>query len=200
MPDLSLESKYSNYVIAGVDEVGRGSWAGPVVAGAVIFNQTNMIESINDSKKLTAQKRKKLSILIWELHICAIGMASVEEINELGINPATFLAIERALESLPNRASLALVDGNYKKKFKISSIDVTKGDSKSLSIAAASIVAKVYRDNLMQELAKEFPAYGWERNAGYGTKIHIESLHKYGPCPHHRIHYKPVANAIISNS
>lgn len=191
MPDLSIESLYSNYVIAGVDEVGRGCLAGPLVVGAVIIRREGLIAGINDSKKLAVSKRESMSQLIHSNHICAIAVAEVEEINRLGINPATFLAINRALKNLPQLPNMALVDGNYKSKFTVPHVNVIQGDSKSISIAAASIIAKVYRDNLMRALDKQYPHYNWKQNVGYGTKTHLEGLKRHGLSSHHRMNYKP---------
>lgn len=198
MPDLSIEQKYSNYVIAGVDEVGRGAWAGPVVAGAVIV-RNSIIKGINDSKKLSKKKRQELNNAIWQEYNCSIGVASVKEINDNGINQATFIAIDRALEKLSDKATMAFIDGNYNKKFIIPSVNILKGDSKSLSIAAASIIAKVYRDHIMANLSEKFSPYKWGKNVGYGTKHHLEMLLEYGCSPHHRINYKPIAKILQKN-
>lgn len=199
-PNLSLEDQHPGRIIVGVDEVGRGAWAGPVVVGAVIINRDKITKGIKDSKKLTEDLRDKISNELMQNHICGIGSASVEEIEILGINKATFVAIERALVSLPASPTFMLIDGNYKKKFSIPSVDIIKGDSISMSIAAASIIAKVHRDNLMKQLAFEFPQYSWHTNVGYGTKVHAQALLQYGICMHHRITYKPVAEAQLAKS
>lgn len=193
MPDLSIESLYSNYVIVGIDEVGRGAWAGPLVAGAVIINQASKdISYINDSKKMKSQERTLASQLIWKEHTCGIGMVSVEEINEFGLNPATFLAIDRAIKALSKVPTFALVDGNYKTTFAIPHRNLIRGDSISVSIAAASVIAKVYRDNLMRELDRECSVYNWQSNVGYGTKAHISGLIMSGISKHHRKNYRPI--------
>lgn len=199
--ELEIKQQYSNdnIIIAGIDEVGRGAWAGPVVTGAVIINKGKISESIKDSKQINPKKRKKISDFIWENHICAIGSASVEEINKLGINPAIFLAIERSLVKLSTKANFALIDGNYKHQFSIPSQNIIKGDSKSISIAAASIIAKHYRDELMQTLSIDLPMYHWQKNVGYGTKDHIENLHKHGVSKHHRLTYKPIRELLTQS-
>lgn len=199
MPDLSLENKYKNHVIAGIDEVGRGSWAGPLIAGAVIIKQGMPIEGIDDSKKLTSKKRENLSQIILKNHLSSIGSVSAAEINHIGLSKAIYLAITRAIELLPTRPTLLLIDGNYKYNFGIEGINVPKGDGKSISIAAASIVAKVYRDNLMKELSPKHPDYFWDKNVGYGTELHMQGLKKIGISKHHRINYKPIQQILIDN-
>ena len=190
--DFSIENKYSSHIIAGIDEVGKGAWAGPVVAAAVIIQQMELFNTIKDSKKLSAQKREELSSEILTNHHCGIGLATVEEINSLGLNPATFLAMERALKALTLRPTLALIDGNYKTTLPIKTINIIKGDQKSISIAAASIVAKTYRDALMQNLAIQYNQYLWEKNVGYGTAHHIEMIKKHGISKYHRKNFKPI--------
>lgn len=200
MPDLSIESLYSNYVIVGIDEVGRGAWAGPLVAGAVIIDQAAKdLSYINDSKKITRQEREIASQLIWNDHICGIGMATVEEINELGLNPATFLAIDRAIKALAKLPNFALIDGNYKNNFAIPHLNVIRGDSKSISIAAASVIAKVHRDSMMRALDREFSVYDWQSNVGYGTKAHMSGLIMRGVSKHHRKNYKPIQEIAALN-
>lgn len=185
MPDLSLELNYPGKIIAGVDEVGRGPLAGPVVAAAVIIDQDNIIEGMRDSKKLSAKKRESLSDFIRENYQYAIGEASVEEIDQYNILEATKLAMGRAIKGLGPKADIVLVDGNM--KFNEENIkSIVKGDDISLSIAAASIIAKVHRDNLMKKLSENYPNYGWEKNAGYGTKAHIEAIRQYGITSFHR--------------
>lgn len=192
MPDLSIESEYKGHVIAGIDEVGRGSWAGPLVAGAVIIKQGLCVFGINDSKKLTEKKRDLLNKSIVENHISSIGSVSATEINEIGLSKAIYLSIIRAIEALPVKPTLLLIDGNYTYKFDTPSVNIIKGDSKSVSIAAASIVAKVHRDRIMKALAITHPEYHWDRNVGYGTNLHLEGLKKIGVSHYHRIHYKPI--------
>jgi len=196
-PTLEIENSYPEEIIVGIDEVGRGCWAGPLVVGAVIVKQPHVIEGINDSKKLSKTKREELSAKILKYYVSSIGEVSVSEINELGLSKAIFLAIARSIESLPVKPTLLLIDGNYNYDFGIKTLNIPKGDSKSISIAASSIIAKVYRDNVMTELSQYFPGYGWETNVGYGTNTHIEALSKLGVSTHHRTSYKPI-KALVS--
>jgi len=191
MPDLSLESAFTG-LIAGVDEVGRGPWAGPVVAAAVILDVKRLPTGINDSKKLSAAKREALYDVILASTRSGIGMATVEEIDELNILQASLLAMRRAVELLGVMPDIALVDGNHAPKLACKVKTVIGGDALSLSIAAASIIAKVTRDRLMCELAAECPGYGWETNAGYGTKTHQDGLSKLGVTKHHRRSFAPI--------
>ena len=175
-------------VICGVDEAGRGPLAGPVCAAAVILPRGHQIPGLNDSKKLTDKKRRELFPLIKEQAIAyGIGMASHEEIDEINILQATYLAMERAISQLEGKADMALIDGNRAKDFGMAVQTVVKGDSLSANIAAASVLAKVTRDDLMVEMAKEFPGYGFEVHKGYGTKAHYEALRNMGPCAIHRM-------------
>lgn len=175
-------------VICGVDEAGRGPLAGPVCAAAVILPPDAQIPGLNDSKKLTDKKRRELFPVIKETAIAyGIGLASHEEIDRINILQATFLAMERAIAGLSVKPELALIDGNREKDFGIPVKTVVHGDSLSASIAAASILAKVTRDDLMLELAKKYPRYGFEIHKGYGTKAHYEALRTYGPCEIHRM-------------
>ena len=175
-------------VICGVDEAGRGPLAGPVCAAAVILPRGHQIPGLNDSKKLTDKKRRELFPLIKEQAIAyGIGLASHEEIDEINILQATYLAMERAIAQLEGKADLALIDGNRAKDFGMSVRTVVKGDSLSANIAAASVLAKVTRDDMMVEMAKEFPGYGFEVHKGYGTKAHYEALRNMGPCAIHRM-------------
>jgi ribonuclease HII len=196
--NFSIESQYSDHVIAGIDEVGRGAWAGPVVAGAVIITQPDLFNEIIDSKETSLRTREKLSSDILRDHHCGIGLATVEEINILGLNPAIFLAMERAIIALPIRPTLALVDGNYKLTLPVKSLSIIKGDQKSISIAAASIIAKIYRDNLMKNLATQQPEYLWRNNVGYGTARHMEMIKKHGISKHHRKNFKPIIASAIN--
>ncbi len=183
--------------IAGVDEVGRGPLAGPVVAAAVVLNLDVVPDGLNDSKKLTAKRRAKLEDLIRETADVAIGEASVEEIDELNILRASHLAMERAVAALNPAPDYLLIDGNMiPKHLKQPSQVVIKGDARSVSIAAASIVAKNWRDRLMVDLAQQHPGYGWETNAGYPSKQHREALQNLGVTPHHRRSFKPVHNIL----
>ena len=175
-------------IICGVDEAGRGPLAGPVCAAAVILPPNVEIPGLNDSKKLTDKKRRELFPIIREMAISyGIGYASHEEIDEINILQATYLAMERALAQLDPKPDLALIDGNRAKDFGIPVKTVIKGDSLSASIAAASVLAKVSRDDLMLQLAEEYPQYGFEIHKGYGTKAHYEALRTYGHSPVHRM-------------
>lgn len=190
-PDFSIESEYNGIIVA-IDEVGRGPWAGPVMAAAAILNPQNIPAGLNDSKKLSAAKREALYQSIMDAAQVAIGVASVEEIEQLNILQATKLAMRRAYDGLGVDATIALIDGNQPPKLPCPTRCIVKGDSISLSIAAASIVAKVTRDRLMAELALQYPYYGWERNAGYGTKAHQDGLATHGLTPHHRKGFAPI--------
>ena len=173
-------------MICGVDEAGRGPLAGPVCAAAVILPKGLELPGLNDSKKLTDKKRRELFPIIKEQAIAyGIGLASHEEIDEINILQATYLAMERAIEQLNGKADFALIDGNRAKDFGLPVRTVVKGDSLSASIAAASILAKVTRDDIMLEMAEKYPEYGFEVHKGYGTKAHYEALRAYG---HSRIH------------
>lgn len=196
MPDLSLERRLGG-VIAGIDEVGRGPLAGPVIAAAVIIDPatlpTRLAEELNDSKKLSAKKREALAALVLDSCTHGFGEASVAEIDRLNILKATFLAMQRAVTALGRPIDAALVDGNQVPPLACRVECVVGGDGLSLSIAAASVIAKVRRDRMMAELATQFPGYGWEKNAGYGTKAHMEGLRRLGPTPHHRASFAPIA-------
>ena len=175
-------------VICGVDEAGRGPLAGPVCAAAVILPDHLELPGLNDSKKLSDKKRRELFPLIKEQAIAyGIGLASEKEIDEINILQATYLTMERALAQLEGKADLALIDGNRAKDFGLPVKTVVKGDSLSASIAAASILAKVTRDDLMEAYAEEVPGYGFEIHKGYGTKAHYAALTEKGPSPIHRM-------------
>ena len=175
-------------VICGVDEAGRGPLAGPVCAAAVILPDHLELPGLNDSKKLSDKKRRELFPLIQEQAIAyGIGLASHEEIDEINILQATYLAMERAIAQLEGKADLALIDGNRAKDFGLPVKTVVKGDSLSASIAAASILAKVTRDDIMTEMAETYPGYGFEIHKGYGTKAHYAALTENGPSPIHRM-------------
>jgi ribonuclease HII len=189
-----LDTRY-DYVI-GVDEVGRGSWAGPVVVGAFVYRKTSkFILEVNDSKRLTLKRRKEVFSVLQDDEF-AIAQAEVDEIDNLNIVEATRLAIKRAVASLALSRAIVLVDGYFKDPFDFDFKCITKGDAKHYSIAAASILAKVHRDDLMGELAKDFPHYGFETNVGYGTRKHREALGKYGVCEIHRKSYKPIRDML----
>lgn len=174
-------------IICGVDEAGRGPLAGPVCAAAVILPPYVEIPGLNDSKKLSDKRRRELFPLIKEQAVAyGIGIATEAEIDEINILQATFLAMERAIGQLSVKPELALIDGNREKDFGIPVQTVVKGDSLSASIAAASVLAKVTRDDMMLELAKDYPEYGFEIHKGYGTKAHYAALTAHGPSPIHR--------------
>ena len=177
-------------IICGVDEAGRGPLAGPVCAAAVILPRDLVIEGLNDSKKLTDKKRRELyDVIVSQADSYGIGFASEQEIDEINILQATFLAMERALSQLQLQPDLALVDGNRAPRFPLPVKTVIKGDSLSANIAAASILAKVTRDRLMEELDTQYPVYGFAVHKGYGTKRHYEALRQYGPSPVHRMSF-----------
>lgn len=176
--------------ICGVDEAGRGPLAGPVCAAAVILPDNTVIDGVNDSKKLSEKKREALFSVIKETALSySIAYASVEEIEELNILNATMLAMKRAVEGLDVPADYAMIDGNKAPKLKIESECIIKGDAKSMSVACASILAKVSRDHLLYEYAKEYPQYHFDKHKGYGTKVHTEAIKEYGPCPYHRMSF-----------
>ena len=186
--DLSIESNYQG-VVAGVDEAGRGPLAGPVVAAAVIIDQNNLIEGIKDSKKLSKNKREELYVKITQNYVWSIGIVEPKEIDEINILQATKKACVLAVEGLIKEPSVVIVDGNMKfidQRF----VSYIKGDDRSISIAAASIIAKVTRDRMMALLHHEFPYYFWAKNSGYGTKEHISAIEKYGTSIHHRLSFK----------
>ncbi|HIT36247.1 MAG TPA: ribonuclease HII [Candidatus Faecousia intestinavium] len=175
-------------VICGVDEAGRGPLAGPVYAAAVILPRDLEIPGLTDSKKLSDKKRRELFPIIQEQAVAfGIGVASEKEIDEINILQATFLAMKRALEKLSVRPDLALIDGNRETDFGVPAKTVVKGDSLSASIAAASILAKVSRDDYMMELAQKYPQYGFDIHKGYGTKAHYQALREFGPSEVHRM-------------
>ena len=177
-------------VICGVDEAGRGPLAGPVCAAAVILPPHLEIPGLTDSKKLTDKKRRELFPVIKEQALAyGIGMASEQEIDEINILQATFLAMQRALDQLHVKPDLALIDGNREKDFGLPVKTVVKGDSLSMNIAAASILAKVTRDDLMVQLAQTYPQYGFEIHKGYGTTAHYAALREHGPSPIHRMSF-----------
>nr|WP_292084515.1 MULTISPECIES: ribonuclease HII [unclassified Brevundimonas] len=191
---LELEARAAwNGHVCGVDEAGRGPWAGPVSAAAVILNPDDLPPGIDDSKALTEKRRAllepeiKARALAW-----GVGFASVEEIDELNILHATGLAIRRAVEALAHPPVHALVDGNYRFKLPCAVTPVVKGDSRSLSIAAASILAKTARDRLMIEMDATYPGYGFASHKGYNTPIHQQALNTLGPCPEHRRSWAPI--------
>lgn len=208
MPDLTLEQQCpADGLIFGLDEAGRGPWCGPVVAACVCWPRgqvpPDLAAQIHDSKKLSAQKRERLFPLIMASDaIVGVGQASAAEIDTINILQASFLAMQRALDDVRSRGltpAFALIDGNKLPAWDMPMRAVIGGDAKSLSIAAASIIAKVTRDHIMADLAKEYPQYGWDKNAGYGTRAHIEALARYGITPHHRKTYAPIARLIAEH-
>jgi len=199
-PNFELEQAALSrgaFRIAGVDEVGRGPLCGPVTAAAVILNPDDIPEGLNDSKKMTAKKRDALYDEILAKADCCIAHATVQEIDEINILRASHLAMTRAIAGLTKAPDHILIDGNMIPRGLTTSAEaVVKGDGRSLSIAAASIIAKVARDRIMGDLAIDFPGYGWEKNAGYGTKQHLEALRALGVTPHHRRSFKPIHNIL----
>lgn len=174
-------------VVCGIDEAGRGPLAGPVYAAAVILPKGHIVEGVNDSKKISEKKRDLLFDKIIDECVCySIGSASEQEIDEINILQATFLAMRRAVAGFEIKPDIALVDGNKKPGLDIAEQTIVKGDSKSANIAAASIIAKVSRDRYMLEMAEKYPEYQFEKHKGYGTKLHYEMLEKYGISPIHR--------------
>ncbi len=191
-PDYELEAALGG-IVAGVDEVGRGPWAGPVMACAVVLDPARIPVGLNDSKKLTAARRDALAAALQQVAEVSVGEASVAEIDALNIRQATFLAMTRALAGLPRAPDHALIDGNaVPPGLPCPATCVVKGDGRCVSIAAASIVAKVRRDHLMKALALVHPGYGWERNMGYGTAAHAKGLHDLGVTQHHRRSFAPI--------
>lgn len=199
-PDYSFESAAQARglsLVAGVDEVGRGPLAGPVTAAAVILDPANIPEGLNDSKKLSAKKRQMLNDQLLQCADVSIAHASVEEIDEINILRASHLAMERAVAGLKHVPDHLLIDGNMiPRGLTGSSEAIVKGDSRSVSISAASIVAKICRDYVMWDLAQQYPGYGWETNAGYPSKRHKNALTQLGVTPHHRRSFKPIHNIL----
>lgn len=196
-PDMSAEQEAHAEGFArvcGIDEAGRGPLAGPVVAAAVILPAGYELPGLNDSKKLTAKKREALfgALMADDAVQKCIAQATVEEIDELNILRATHLAMRRAAEGLPGAVDFCLIDGLPVPEFPLPSRSIVKGDARCLSIAAASILAKVWRDHYMQELHRQFPAYGFDRHAGYGTKAHMQAIREHGATIHHRRTFAPV--------
>lgn len=195
-PNYDLEAA-CGAPVCGVDEAGRGPLAGPVVAAAVVLDPANLPDGLDDSKRLSAARRQDLQAVLMSVAMIGVGSASVEEIDRVNILNATMLAMRRAVAALPVAPHAALIDGNRCPELPCEASAVVKGDQKCLSIAAASIVAKVHRDAIMAELATAYPAYGWRRNAGYGTAEHLAALKAHGPTPHHRRSFAPVRATLI---
>jgi len=179
-------------ITAGVDEVGRGCLAGPVVSSAVILKETVNLSILKDSKKISFKKRIEIANHIKLNSTYAIGTSTVEEILNLNILQAALLSMKRAINKLSVKPELILIDGNFAPKGLINFKTIINGDEKIKSISAASIIAKVYRDQLMIKLSEKFQNYAWERNFGYGTKSHLEGLKKFGITSHHRKGFKPI--------
>jgi ribonuclease HII len=202
MPDLRLEKSVGGIVV-GIDEVGRGPWAGPVVAAAVVIDVAcltrKLRSSIDDSKKVPAPRRVEIAAALRSCARIGVGAASVREIADRNIHFASLLAMRRAVERLEIVPDFALVDGLHLPELPCPGQAVVGGDGISLSIAAASIVAKVTRDRLMLRLSQRYPGFGWETNVGYGTPQHRDGVQRRGVTPHHRLHWAPIIN-ILSQS
>lgn len=202
-PDYSHETAALSQgarIVAGVDEVGRGPLAGPVVAAAVVLDIARLPEGLDDSKKLGPARRRVLHDAIAISAEISIGHASVEEIDRLNILRASHLAMERAVAALPRRPCMALIDGNMiPRGLTVPARAIIKGDALSLSISAASIMAKIWRDDAMRDLAQHYPGYGWETNVGYPSKSHTAALRDLGVTPHHRRSFKPVHNILYQD-
>lgn len=200
VPDFSLERACGASPVAGLDEAGRGPWAGPVVAAAVVLNERSLpkevAQRIDDSKVVAREERADLFALLPLYALIGVGEADVAEIDKLNILQASLLAMRRAVERLPVRPAVALIDGNTPTDLGCPVRTVVTGDHLSLSIAAASIIAKVTRDRRMAELARAHPGYGWEHNAGYGTAEHRQGLVRLGLTPHHRRSFRPVSELL----
>ena len=188
----------SDLLVAGVDEAGRGPWAGPVTAAAVILDPASRIEGLTDSKRLTEARREKLAPIIRETTLAwCVAHASPDEIDRLNIREATFLAMQRAIMGLSTQPHRILVDGNaLPETLPCPAEAIVKGDLKEPAISAASILAKTTRDQIMREMDTEFPAYGFASHKGYGTAAHADALGQFGPCVHHRHSFSPVRNAV----
>ena len=203
MPDFQLEDE-SLKPVAGFDEAGRGPWAGPVVASAVILPRdampVSLLTKLDDSKKVRKTARETLFAELRAVAEIGIGITSPAEIDEFNILQASMLAMQRAAKGLTIKPASALVDGNHAPDIPYAVKTIVKGDGRSLSIAAASIVAKVTRDRIMADLSKKYPGYGWESNAGYGTKEHYNALLQLGATPEHRQSFTPIRNLLTTSS
>ncbi|MHA3979514.1 ribonuclease HII [Halovulum sp. GXIMD14794] len=186
--------------ICGIDEAGRGPWAGPVVAAAVILDPEKVPVGVDDSKKLSAKRRAAIFAELKECAVIGIGAASVREIDRINILQASYLAMRRAVAALPVAPGHALIDGKgMPRDLPCPGEAIVGGDGSEPAISAASIVAKVTRDRIMVALSQQYPGYGWETNAGYGVKMHSEALHRLGVTPHHRRSFKPVHNILCQD-
>ena len=207
-PSFSIENLHKNFLVSGIDEAGRGPLAGPVVAACVILDRDNLIAGINDSKKLSKKQRKKIFLELREKVKFGVGIIDEKTIDRVNILEATKLAMLAAYLDLQKKYNLfcevILVDGNFKpfvKRDKILEIiPIIRGDQKSLSIAAASIIAKETRDEIMENLHQEYPQFGFNKNAGYGTKFHIAAIRKFGICRHHRKSFEPIKGLNNANN
>lgn len=203
MPTFSME-RAAGGVVAGIDEAGRGPLAGPVVAAAVIFPRCRapraLVRDLDDSKKLRPALRERLCNAVRACARVGVGVADVDEIDRLNILRASLLAMARAVEALRMPIDLALVDGKTPPPLDYPVRCVVGGDGLCLSVAAASVVAKVTRDAMMTDLSRSFPGYGWDRNAGYGTRAHLDALDRLGPTPQHRRSFRPVANIAVKSN
>jgi ribonuclease HII len=204
MPHFIYESRVLKRMpgpVAGVDEAGRGPLAGPVVAAAVIFNRGKIPKGLNDSKQMTAEAREEMFPVIMNMAMCVgVGEASVDEIDLINIRQATHLAMARAVRALQCAPLFALVDGNDPPPLLCPCDTIIDGDAKSVSIAAASIIAKVTRDRMMQRLHEEHPGYDWFNNKGYSTPEHFKGLNAHGPCIHHRRSFAPIHNMLYGET
>jgi ribonuclease HII len=200
LPDYSFETAAiaQGFLPCGVDEAGRGPWAGPVVAAAVVLDMANLPAGLNDSKKLNEARREALYDPIMRSAHVGVGIASAALIDEINILEATYRAMAEAVAALGDVTNYALVDGNRAPPLPIRVQTIIEGDGKSLSIAAASIIAKVTRDRIMHQLDAQYPAYGFARHKGYGTLAHVAALEQIGPCAEHRMSFKPIAKLTIT--
>lgn len=201
IPTFDLEDEHgASGPVAGVDEAGRGPLAGPVVAAAVILDRRETPDGLNDSKKLTARRRAALAEEIRKSSIVGVGLADVEEIDRFNILGASLLAMTRAVDALARPPAIFLIDGDHAPRLAQRTLTVVKGDARSSSIAAASIIAKTVRDNIMIRLAEEYPAYDWASNKGYGAPAHLAALRQRGASPHHRASFAPVRAALAASA
>jgi len=198
-PTFGIEDEFSG-IVAGVDEAGRGPWAGPVVAAAVILDRAATPDGLRDSKTLSEKRRRALAASLWQSARIGVGVASVDEIDSMNILRASLLAMARAVANLPIAPDIAIVDGHIKPKLTCPAYTVIKGDAKSMSIAAASIIAKTTRDRMMLELARDYPNYHWHSNKGYAAPAHRAALAEFGVTPHHRRTFSPIHNMLYEES
>jgi ribonuclease HII len=199
-PDFSFEQSAitQGLIPCGVDEAGRGPWAGPVVAAAVVLDSLNIPKGLNDSKKLTEARREALFLPIMQSARVGVGIGSAALIDDINILQATYHAMREAVAALGQHTTMALVDGNRAPRLSIRTQTIIEGDGKCLSIAAASIIAKVTRDRMMRELDMQYPDYGFAKHKGYGTAFHMAALQRIGPCSAHRKSFKPISKLTMS--